>query len=92
MFARLVLRCSLPPKLNPSCRPDFKERPAVRILHGIAEEGEEEGLGEQVELGECGTALGPQRDHPVQHFRDPPLLRQRREREREFKAPVSVEV
>ncbi len=43
----------------------------------VAEEVEEEGLGEGVELGEGGAALGPQRLRPVQHLRNPPLLRQR---------------
>ena len=45
----------------------------------IAEEVEEDGLGEGVELGEGGAALGPQRLRPVQHLRNPPLLRQRRQ-------------
>ena len=45
----------------------------------VAEEVEEEGLGEGVELGEGGAALGPQRLRPVQHLRNPPLLRQRRQ-------------
>jgi len=42
-------------------------------------------LGEGVELGERGAALGPQRLRPVQHLRYPPLLRQRREGN--FKSP-----
>ena len=46
----------------------------LRIAGGIAEEIEEEGLGEGVELGEGGAALGPQRFRPVQHLRNPPLL------------------
>ena len=49
---------------------------------GVAEEVEEEGLGEGVELGEGGAALGPQRLRPVQHLRNPPLLRQRRQGDR----------
>ena len=52
-------------------------RPFARIRDGVAEEVEEEGLGEGVELGEGGAALGPQRLRPVQHLRNPPLLRQR---------------
>ena len=40
---------------------------------------EEEGVGEGVELGKGGAALGPQRLRPVQHLRYPPLLRQRRQ-------------
>ena len=52
---------------------------AFRIGGGVAEEVEEEGLGEGVELGEGGAALGPQRLRPVQHLRNPPLLRQRRQ-------------
>ena len=36
-------------------------------------------MGEGVELGEGGAALGPQRLRPVQHLRNPPLLRQRRQ-------------
>ena len=31
-------------------------------------------MGEGVELGEGGAALGPQRLRPVQHLRNPPLL------------------
>src|SRR5690625_41454 len=58
---------------------EFNLRPAFRIDGRIAEEVEEEGLGEGVELGEGGAALGPQRLRPVQHLRDPPLLRQRRQ-------------
>ena len=49
-----------------------------------AEEVEEEGLGEGVELGEGGAALGPQRLRPVQHLRNPPLLCERRHRNRQF--------
>ena len=58
------------------------DRPAFRVGGGVAEEVEEEGLGEGVELGEGGAALGPQRLRPVQHLRNPPLLRQRRQGER----------
>ncbi len=54
---------------------------AFRICSRVAEEVEEEGLGEGVELGEGGAALGPQRLRPVQHLRNPPLLRQRRQRD-----------
>jgi hypothetical protein len=43
----------------------------------IAEEVEEDGLGQRIELGECAAALGPQRLRPVQHLRNPPLLTQR---------------
>ena len=53
--------------------------PSFRVGSGVAEEVEEEGLGEGVELGEGGAALGPQRLRPVQHLRNPPLLRQRRQ-------------
>ena len=61
--------------------PKLHVRPAFRIGGGVAEEVEEEGLGEGVELGEGGAALGPQRLRPVQHLRNPPLLRQRRQGE-----------
>lgn len=50
---------------------------AIRIRDGVAEEVEEEQLGEGVELGEGGAALGPQRLRPVQHLRYPPLEGQR---------------
>ena len=53
--------------------------PTLRVGGRVAEEVEEEGLGEGVELGEGGAALGPQRLRPVQHLRNPPLLRQRRQ-------------
>ena len=66
----------------PSCR----ARPAFRVGGGVAEEVEEEGLGEGVELGEGGAALGPQRLRPVQHLRNPPLLRQRRQGD--FRSPM----
>jgi hypothetical protein len=56
-------------------------RPAVRIPSRVAEEVEEDGLGEGVELGEGGAALGPQRLRPIQHLRDPPLLFQSWERD-----------
>ena len=56
-----------------------RDRPALRVGGRVAEEVEEEGLGEGVELGEGGAALGPQRLRPVQHLRYPPLLRQRRQ-------------
>src|SRR5712691_11120656 len=54
-------------------------RPFAWIRDGVAEEVEEEGLGEGVELGEGGAALGPQRLRPIQHLRNPALLRQRGE-------------
>ena len=57
---------------------------ALRIGDGVAEEVEEEGLGEGVELGEGGAALGPQRLRPVQHLRNPPLLRQWRQGDYNF--------
>ena len=59
---------------------DFSElmtRPSIWIGNWIAEEVEKDGLGEGVELGEGGAALGPQRLRPVQYLRNPPLLRQR---------------
>ena len=49
-------------------------RPFPRIGNGIAEHVEEDGLGEGVELGEGGAALGPQRVRFVQDLRNPPLL------------------
>ena len=51
-------------------------RPSVhyRIRRGVAEHVEEDGLGEGVELGEGGAALGPQRVRFVQDRRNPPLL------------------
>ena len=54
------------------------DRPFLRFTCRIAEEVEEDGLGEGVELGEGGAALGPQRLRPVQHLRNPPLLSYRR--------------
>jgi len=45
----------------------------------VAEEVEEEGLGEGVDFGEGGAAFGPQGLRSVQHLRYPPLLRQRRQ-------------
>ena len=63
------------------------DRPVLWIRNRVAEEVEEEGLGEGVELGEGGAALGPQRLRPVQHLRNPPLLRQRRQGD--FKIPQS---
>ncbi len=45
----------------------------------IAEQVEEEGLGEGVELGEGVAALGPQRLGLIQDRRNPSLLCQRRE-------------
>ncbi len=51
--------------------------PAISDLYGVAEEVEEDGLGEGVELGEGGAALGPERLRPVQDLRNPPLLRLR---------------
>ena len=59
--------------------PSGLHRPSFRIGRWVAEEVEEDGLGEGVELGEGGAALGPQRLRPVQHLRNPPLLRQRRQ-------------
>ena len=47
----------------------------------IAKEFEEEGLGEDVELGEGVAALGPQRLSLIQDRRNPPLFRQQRERD-----------
>ena len=58
--------------------------PALWILCRIAEEVEEEGLGESIELGEGVAALGPQRLGLIQDRRNPPLLRQRREGNCEF--------
>ena len=49
-------------------------RPPLRIRGGVAEHVEEDGLGEGVELGEGGAALGPQRVRFVQDLRNPPLL------------------
>ena len=60
------------------CRLESDGQP-FGLVGGVAEEVEEEGLGEGVELGEGGAALGPQRLRPVQHLRYPPLLRQRRQ-------------
>jgi hypothetical protein len=59
--------------------PKCHHLPPPRIRHGIAEEVEEEGLGEGVELGEGGAALGPQRVRRVEDPRDPLLLGEGRE-------------
>ena len=48
--------------------------PPLRIRGGVAEHVEEDGLGEGVELGEGGWALGPQRVRFVQDLRNPSLL------------------
>jgi hypothetical protein len=53
--------------------------PPSRIRGGVAEHVEEDGLGEGVELGEGGAALGPQRVRFVQDLRNPPLLGEGRE-------------
>ena len=50
------------------------DRPSLRIRGRVAEHVEEDGLGEGVELGEGGAALGPQRVRLVQDLRNPPLL------------------
>src|SRR5690606_34371001 len=55
---------------------------AFRIRGGVAEHVEEDGLGEGVELGEGGAALGPQRVRLVQDLRNPPLLGEGREGDR----------
>jgi hypothetical protein len=47
---------------------------------GVAEHVEEDGLGEGVELGEGGAALGPQRVRLIQDRRNPSLLGEGRER------------
>ena len=49
-------------------------------------------MGEGVELGEGGAALGPQRLRPVQHLRNPPLLRQRRQGDFADRLTMSVSV
>src|SRR5688572_4642058 len=60
-------------------RSKFVGAPTFRVSGRVAEEIEEDGLGEGVELGEDGAALGPQHLRPVQHLRNPPLLRQGRQ-------------
>ena len=71
--------CEVPLKLRSARTRQVLLWATFRVHRRVAEEVEEEGLGEGVELGEGGTALGPQRLRPVQHLRDPPLLRQRRQ-------------
>ena len=62
-----------------------------RIGNGVAEEVEEEGLGEGVELGEGGAALGPQRLRARSStLRNPPLLRQRRRGDFQDPRPMSL--
>jgi hypothetical protein len=51
--------------------------PPLRIGDWIAEEVEEGGLEECVELGECFAAFGTQRIRRIQYPRNPLLLRQR---------------
>ena len=51
------------------------DRPRFKVRARIAKKIEEEGLGEGVELGEGGAALGPQRLRLVQNLRNPTLLR-----------------
>ena len=72
-------RCDCPPCDPRRTSTESCASAIFRVSGGIAEEVEEEGLGEGVELGEGGAALGPQRLRPVQHLRNPPLLRQRRQ-------------
>src|SRR5690606_10569135 len=57
----------------------WHDRPPLRIGDRIAEEVEEGGLEEGVELGECFAAFGAQRIRRIQYPRNPLLLRQRRE-------------
>ena len=61
-----------------------RDRKPLRIRGGVAEHVEEDGLGEGVELGEGGAALGPQRVRFVQDLRNPPLLGEGWERNPEF--------
>lgn len=58
---------------------EFSDTPFSGIDGRVAEEVEEEGLGEGVELDEGVAALSPQRFGLIQDCRNPPLLRQRRE-------------
>ena len=53
--------------------------PFAFVRYRIAEEGEEGGLEEGVELGEGLAALGPQGVRRIQNRRDPLLLGERRE-------------
>src|SRR5512146_189788 len=56
----------------------------------IAEEVEEDGLGEGIELGEGGAALGPQGFSPIKDVGNPPLLREWWQRELGLVEPAKV--
>src|SRR6266851_1837559 len=49
-------------------------RKTFGVVVRMPEKVEENGLGQRVELGECGAARGPQRLRPIQHLRNPQLL------------------
>ena len=53
----------------------LRYRKSFPVYHRVAEHVEEDGLGEGVELGEGGAALGPQRVRLVQDLRNPALLK-----------------
>ena len=57
--------------------PKCETRPPLRVRGGVAEYVEEDGLGEDVELGEGGAALGAQCVRLVQNLRNPLLLGER---------------
>ena len=55
--------------------PKRQDGPSFRVGSRITEDIEEDELGEGVELGQGTAALGPQLLGPIQHLRNPPLLR-----------------
>ena len=68
-------------------------RQPLGFVNRVAEEVEEEGLGEGVELGEGVAALGPQRLRPDPSIvRNPPLLRQRRQWDRSMARALTVKL
>jgi hypothetical protein len=63
---------------------DLMDGPPFRIRSRVSEHVKEDGLDEDVELGEGGAALGSECLCPVQDLRNPQLLRQWREGNRNF--------
>jgi hypothetical protein len=61
---------------------ELKFWPATLVRDGITEHVDEDGLGEGVEFGDGLTAFGSERIGRIQHRRNPPLLLNRRQRDR----------
>jgi hypothetical protein len=63
--------------------PKAPYRPPTRITDWVSEHIEEDGLGEFVELRQRRATLSPQRVGAIQHLRDPPLIWEWWDRNRE---------